>query len=300
MKLILVHGIAQERFDEMELKQRWIDQWKIGLAKNNPVLPFPAEITIEFPYYGKLLAQLAADAKKMPADTETVTRSGQFFNPELFADFEAALLQEFIQKESTLIRAQKAELTDLLEPKRGMLEKAFTLPVVHKFAEYIDAKPDFAKKLLSFVETAYMYLWNYKVQDAVHKHIEKVFEAKTPCVVVGHSLGSILCYNVLQAHPRYSVRHLITIGSPLGTKTVQDQLKKPLSLPKCVQKGWFNALDKRDIVSLYPLNNQYFNILPPIVNHEAVTNFTDNAHGIEGYLQDPVVAKAIYDAVIYN
>lgn len=56
---------------------------------------------------------------------------------------------------------------------------------------------------------------------------------------------------------------------------------------------WFNAYDDRDVVSLVPLDDQTFNITPPIENKSDVRNFTDNRHGIEGYLADPVVAQQI-------
>ncbi len=43
-------------------------------------------------------------------------------------------------------------------------------------------------------------------------------------VVVGHSLGSILSYRLLQDHPELQVDTLLTIGSPLGTSKVADML----------------------------------------------------------------------------
>lgn len=38
---------------------------------------------------------------------------------------------------------------------------------------------------------------------------------------------------------------------------------------------------------------QTFNVTPPIANKGDVLNFTDNRHGIEGYLADPVVAQQV-------
>jgi hypothetical protein len=56
---------------------------------------------------------------------------------------------------------------------------------------------------------------------------------------------------------------------------------------------WFNAYDDRDVVALLPLDGQTFNVTPPIENKGDVRNFTDNRHGIEGYLVDPVVAQQV-------
>ena len=61
--------------------------------------------------------------------------------------------------------------------------------------------------------------------------------------------------------------------------------------------GWFNAMDQRDVVALYPLDGTHFPIDPAIENKTDVDNDTENRHGISGYLTDKVVAKRIYDAL---
>jgi hypothetical protein len=60
---------------------------------------------------------------------------------------------------------------------------------------------------------------------------------------------------------------------------------------------WFNALDHRDIVALYPLDADHFGVEPAIENKTDVENHTDNRHGISGYLDDEVVARRIFDAL---
>ena len=71
---------------------------------------------------------------------------------------------------------------------------------------------------------------------------------------------------------------------------------KPLGFPANVVT-WFNAMDKRDVVALYPLDNKNFPLTPAIDNKTDVHNGTSNAHGISGYLSDKEVAMKIYDAV---
>lgn len=63
-------------------------------------------------------------------------------------------------------------------------------------------------------------------------------------------------------------------------------------MPSCV-KSWYNAFDRRDVVALYALDSQNFSIKPPIENKGTVDNFTDNRHGIAGYLEDIDVAFKI-------
>jgi hypothetical protein len=71
---------------------------------------------------------------------------------------------------------------------------------------------------------------------------------------------------------------------------------RPHTFPPPAEK-WFNAMDPDDVVSLYPLTKKYFNTGGTIENHDKVKNWTDNQHGIAGYLDDKQVAKRIYDAV---
>ena len=56
-------------------------------------------------------------------------------------------------------------------------------------------------------------------------------------------------------------------------------------------------MEERDIVSLYALDETHFPVDPAIENKTDVDNFTENRHGIAGYLSDKVVAKRIYDAL---
>ena len=56
MKLIFVHGRAQEDFGELELKGIWMDALNRGLAKSGLVLP--AGVEVDLPYYDGLLKGL--------------------------------------------------------------------------------------------------------------------------------------------------------------------------------------------------------------------------------------------------
>jgi subtilisin family serine protease len=76
-----------------------------------------------------------------------------------------------------------------------------------------------------------------------------------PFVVIGHSQGSMVAYDALCSladDKDIEIDLLVTIGSPLGLKEVQDQLKtitgqKRLAVPKNV-KQWLNVSDPLDPV----------------------------------------------------
>ncbi len=79
-----------------------------------------------------------------------------------------------------------------------------------------------------------------------------------PYVVIGHSQGSMLAYLTLiemaaELKGDKAVDFFVTIGSPLGIKEVQDQIKKlsrqaKLKVPSCV-KAWLNVADPLDPVA---------------------------------------------------
>src|SRR5262245_9778339 len=88
------------------------------------------------------------------------------------------------------------------------------------------------------------------IQDAIHDIVEPAI-GEGPCVIVSHSLGTVVAYWVLATRlPNADVRLLLTAGSPLGLGTIKDRLPHPLGIPAGVRK-WLNVTDDRDIVALY-------------------------------------------------
>ena len=148
----------------------------------------------------------------------------------------------------------------------------------------------------SFTRDVYVYLTYNAVSGKIDKIVSNILDDQ-PCVVVAHSLGPIVTYRVLRAlAKKVNVRGFVTVGSPLGLATVRSHLAPPaLAMPLGVAK-WMNAFDPRDVVALRPLDATTWDIKPPIENQGEVDNFTDNRHGISGYLDDPQVARWIVKA----
>ena len=100
----------------------------------------------------------------------------------------------------------------------------------------------------------------YVNDSRTRREINKIVAAKLtdePTVVVGHSLGSVVSYEVLREHAGNSVPQLITIGSPLGIRAIRNQLKTPLTMPAGVE-DWYNAYDDRDVVASLPAQCREF------------------------------------------
>lgn len=76
-----------------------------------------------------------------------------------------------------------------------------------------------------------------------------------PFVVVAHSQGSMIAYDVLRRLKKADceVALFVTIGSPLGLQEVKDNLQQtgPLDVPNCVSR-WVNFADPLDPVAIDP------------------------------------------------
>ncbi|MFB6517235.1 hypothetical protein [Streptomyces sp. NPDC056401] len=111
-----------------------------------------------------------------------------------------------------------------------------------------------------------------------------------PLVVLGHSLGSVIAYEVLREERR-DVTLLVSVGCPLGITEVQDVLALPPAVPAGVAR-WSNVSDLRDLVALdHWLRPEYGP--PGLVTDHLVRNDSDNHHGITEYLRSAPVQQEL-------
>ena len=147
-----------------------------------------------------------------------------------------------------------------------------------------------------FTRDVFLYTTRSGIQDEINRIVAKEI-TEEPTVVVGHSLGSVVAYNILRTDRRaLKVPLYVTVGSPLGMRAIREQFL-PLRFPSPAVTAWYNAFDTRDFIALYPLDNGNFPVTPGIENYGGVRNHTDNRHGIVGYLDDVEIAKKILEAL---
>ncbi|MDH2518592.1 esterase/lipase family protein [Acinetobacter baumannii] len=125
---------------------------------------------------------------------------------------------------------------------------------------------------------AYYYLFNkdYKRSDGVSFEVRKEIrnrflsdlkranEIAEKIVIVSHSMGTMIAYDVLRNVEECPfVDSLITLGSPLGIKEIQDELRssevKLVDFPSAKLMNWINVYDPLDpICGVDPkLANEY-------------------------------------------
>lgn len=312
-ELIFIHGRAQENKDSKALKAEWIAALNEGLAQSGLALPIP-ESAIHFPYYGDTLYDLAKGESATEA-AEVVVRGAkeeQAFVRAILVEiatqrgFAADIDQTDPDEVATSLNDEQRRrggddrlLNHLHDEtrQRGPLN----WPWMQNVLRVIDRHVPFgsSRSIALFTHDAYVYLNRPDVSSIIDAGVTKAFSANKPSVVVSHSLGSVIAYDLLRRvgeTNHWEISFFVTVGSPLAVSAIKERLH-PTYHPKCVG-SWYNALDTRDVVALYPLDKANFPIEPEITNYTKVKNHTSNRHGIAGYLDDPIVAKRIYDELI--
>lgn len=143
------------------------------------------------------------------------------------------------------------------------------------------------------------YFFRADVRAAIQARFAAPILADTaPCVVIAHSMGSIVAYDVLHAlGDVVDVPAWVTLGSPLGFSAVQDYLPRPLIVP-CGVRTWRNFADRLDPVAL---DRSLANEFEPagsiqdalIVNRETASAAGSHPHSVTGYLRHPCVRSAV-------
>jgi hypothetical protein len=117
-------------------------------------------------------------------------------------------------------------------------------------------------------------------------------------VVIGHSLGSVVAYEVLCAHPEWEINAFITLGSPLGLRNVVFDKLRPVPengqgvWPSCVST-WTNLADGGDVVALVRELSLRFG---PGVHDLRVSNGA-RMHDITSYLTAKETGNAIAEGL---
>jgi len=98
------------------------------------------------------------------------------------------------------------------------------------------------------------YLFHEAGQE-IRDRVSAAIPGGEPIVVLAHSLGTVVAYDVLASRDDLDVRLLLTLGSPLGVGNVQERIGDrsgpPARIPAHVA-AWENRCDPLDPVALEP------------------------------------------------
>jgi len=291
-KLVLIHGRSQQGKDSKALKAEWIHSWVDGLRESDLAMPI-AETDVRFPYYGDTLDGLVS-GKPSDEVADVIVRGTMAAAPE--RAFMSSVLEE-VRKKAGITEDQLSALAGDEVVQRGPLNWEWLQTILKAIDRHVPLGSGASIAIATY--DVYQYLNNPVVAKKINDGVLKALEPGVETVVVSHSLGTVVAYNLLKKEGKahgWKVPLFVTVGSPLAVTAIRDGVM-PRDFPSCVGK-WFNAMDERDVVALYPLDRTNFNVDPGVIENKTdVRNPTENRHGISGYLGDKDVARRIHDAL---
>ena len=173
--------------------------------------------------------------------------------------------------------------------------------------------PEWARRLVAdqltkaFLADVHDFLFDATRRDAMEQAlIDRLEPGGGPFVVVAHSQGTMIAYDVLRRMDaaKIKVPLFVTVGSPLGMQEVQDGLRKwigkptgKLPFPKCVDR-WVNVAERFDPVAADPtLADEYEGKIEDINGFGLNPNWFGDPHSSSGYLSTEHVRGPVREAV---
>ncbi len=234
-----VHGISQQQQGAEQLVVDWkpalVDGVRAALGHD----PKRSAPTVDIGFYGDFFLPATTGGWKGPGDLRVKDENAL---ADLHRD-EVAWFDEVADE----LEASEAEgdVWAATAAAKGQTKAPRVARPVARLAGWLDHKFGAAAPLLFLSDLRQVR--RYQVDDDLARRIrERVAEAHHDgcSVLVGHSLGSVVAYEVACLAPPEGLRMLVTLGSPLGLKTVRRRLRsaEPPMTP------WVNVLDARDAV----------------------------------------------------
>ncbi|WP_329038518.1 hypothetical protein OIE71_32785 [Streptomyces sp. NBC_01725] len=121
-----------------------------------------------------------------------------------------------------------------------------------------------------------------------------------PSIVIAHSLGSVVAYEALHAHPKLQPELFLSLGSPLALPgAVFERLIPAPQIAGPARRGmcppgrtrWVNIADPGDPVAIPPQLGRFFDGIA--LDHTTVINPLFGFHHAENYLRSATTAATI-------
>jgi hypothetical protein len=325
--LVLVNGRSQQmpaatrggRAEEAAFVARKRQTWLAGLAKGLTLAGLPPidPAAVYFPYYGNRFADAIAarERRGLPrpdlgsgGDDDVVVGDRPPSADALILD--SALLLGFTPERESLPNGDPVEQAELEEAWRAYegglgadLGNVLRSRLLRSALQYLARKTGASQLVIERFLTDVAYYLDVPpirklVLDIVAADVRKAAAGHDRVVVLAHSLGSVVAYDVFDGlRGSVDVPLFVTAGCPLGLPVFQRNVRPDWNGagkragPKIAGTPvpWLNAFDVRDFVALvHPLANFYAASL----QDERTFNPSD-PHAIQDYLADPDVARPI-------
>ncbi|OXM61442.1 hypothetical protein CF165_38400 [Amycolatopsis vastitatis] len=278
-----VHGIGQQAAGEQSLSQTWVPALLDGLTRADQGDAATAD-DVAMGFYGDLFR---------PAGELLTVGDPMFTAADVDPGLEEELLLAWWREAARVDPKVAPPEADTLVRAPGSVQAALRQLSRSRFFGGL------ALRAMVFdLKQVRRYLQDPRLRDAARAAVRKLITAETR-VVVAHSLGSVVAYEVLAAMPDHQVQALVTLGSPLGIANLIFDRLDPTphdglgAWPGSDTLVWTNVADRGDVVALEKDLRPRFG--PRVVN--AVVHNGARAHAVAAYLTDKLTGTAIADGL---
>ncbi|MDH2426358.1 hypothetical protein [Sphaerisporangium sp. TRM90804] len=271
--IVVIHGISQQLRGGYTLRDRLLASLRDGMALAGGAPGVPGDADVEFAAYGSLFRPPAEMLAPVP-----------YYDDRDLDDYEQELLLA-LWRRAAVVDPKVVSPDDevLARPPRWALRALAALSrsrFLTRVAEHV---------FIGDLKQVRAYFHDPEIRTAAQGALEAKITEDTR-VVVAHSLGSVVAYETLCAHPEWPVRTLVTLGSPLGVPNLiyHRLLPTPGAWPGPIT-AWTNIADTGDVVAMVEdLRPLFGDRIEQIRVHNGA-----HAHDLRPYLTERLTGRAI-------
>ena len=255
--IVGVHGIANTFVGSTQLSDAWAAALQSGLDEAGGPTLRPRDLTVIA--YGALFRPAGDGKQRTP--TRAARQGRRPFEPS--DDWERELVKQWWRAAAALsTESRTSEVADERAEDPGIQPPDFEgrarMPQLIQRGLLQLAKSRFfrpfgPKVLISELRQVRLFLHDADFKRVILARLAAKIAPDTR-IIVGHSLGSVVAYEALCAHPEWRIDTLVTLGSPLGIPNVVFEALSPKprqrmgTWPNVAR--WVNIADKGDLVAL--------------------------------------------------
>lgn len=292
-----------------------LESWRVGLLDNDGLDLDAAGVSMSLVYWADMLYSSPLSSVSARESTE-----GQLEVTVPAEDADLAWMGDLPADQRRFVGALALETgLDLDAPGASQVEQA---EIVMGSALEAVPLPGFLKKRLMkiLLRDVHHYLYDveysprpgesFRIRRDIRRRaldaLRQGSEQPGPHVVVSHSLGTVVAYDVLtEVDDVPAVDALVTIGSPLGLSEVQQALApRWTTLTGWPERGlagrrWWNVSDPLDVVcgADPSIAGQFRRDGVPMINDVIVANQGRWRHNISSYLGQHAVREILREAL---
>lgn len=278
-RIVVVHGIGQQTEGGLTLHDRLFSALKEGVVRAGGAVQ-PHDVI--FASYGHFFRP----------EAEVLSPDPYFDEEDIEEGFESELLMALWQRAAAVDAQVVPPDEEVLARTPVWASRGLAALSRSRFLAGVSDS-----LLIGNLKQVHRYFTAHDLRSAIREAVAAVMANDTR-VVVGHSLGSVVAYEVLYASPERAIQAFVTLGSPLGLPNLVFDRLQPAPRPRGdgvrgrwpeAVRDWTNIADRGDVVAMVEdLRPLFGEKMCQIRVHNG-----SHAHDMRPYLTEKMTGAAI-------